>query len=80
MTGRYGIQYFSNFINSNMNPDDIRSICCRLRIDNTQLEKRGGDLFGANPLMDSIRVVTINLPRIRYLSKTKKEFSPICLS
>ncbi|MDR2628852.1 MAG: ribonucleoside triphosphate reductase [Puniceicoccales bacterium] len=74
MTGKYGIPYFSNFINSDMNPDDSRSMCCRLRIDNTQLEKRGGGLFGANPLTGSVGVVTINLPRIGYLSKTKEEF------
>lgn len=74
MTGKYGIPYFSNFINSDMNPDDARSMCCRLRIDNTQLEKRGGGLFGANPLTGSVGVVTINLPRIGYLSKSKEEF------
>ncbi|MDR1457439.1 MAG: ribonucleoside triphosphate reductase [Puniceicoccales bacterium] len=74
MTGKYGIPYFSNFINSDMNPDDTRSMCCRLRIDNTQLEKRGGGLFGANPLTGSVGVVTINLPRIGYLSKTREEF------
>ncbi|MDR1890784.1 MAG: ribonucleoside triphosphate reductase [Puniceicoccales bacterium] len=74
MTGKYGIPYFSNFINSDMNPDDSRSMCCRLRIDNTQLEKRGGGLFGANPLTGSVGVVTINLPRIGYLSKTREEF------
>ena len=74
MTGKYGIPYFSNFINSDMNPDDVRSMCCRLRIDNTKLEKRGGGLFGANPLTGSVGVVTINLPRIGYLSKTEEEF------
>jgi ribonucleoside-triphosphate reductase len=74
MTGKYGIPYFSNFINSDMKPEDTRSMCCRLRIDNTQLEKRGGGLFGANPLTGSIGVVTINLPRIAYLSKTEEEF------
>ncbi|MDR2603584.1 MAG: ribonucleoside triphosphate reductase [Puniceicoccales bacterium] len=74
MTGKYGIPYFSNFINSDMNPDDSRSMCCRLRIDNTQLEKRGGGLFGANPLTGSVGVVTINLPRIGHLSKTREEF------
>jgi ribonucleoside-triphosphate reductase len=50
MTGKYGIPYFSNFINSDMKPEDTRSMCCRLRIDNKHLEKRGGGLFGANPL------------------------------
>ena len=74
MTGRYGIPYFSNFVNSDMSPDDARSMCCRLRLDNRELLKRGGGLFGANPLTGSIGVVTINLPRIGYLSKTKKEF------
>ena len=74
MTAKYGIPYFSNFINSDMNPEDARSMCCRLRLDNRELRKRGGGLFGANPLTGSIGVVTINLPRIGYLSKTKEEF------
>lgn len=74
MTAKYGIPYFSNFVNSDMNPDDARSMCCRLRLDNRELRKRGGGLFGANPLTGSIGVVTINLPRIGYLSKTKEEF------
>jgi len=68
MTARYGIPYFSNFINSDMKPEDSRSMCCRLRIDNTQLEKRGGGLFGAHPLTGSVGVVTINLPRLGYLA------------
>jgi ribonucleoside-triphosphate reductase len=74
MTGKYGIPYFSNFINSDMNPEDTRSMCCRLRIDNTKLGKRGGGLFGANPLTGSVGVVTINLPRIGFLAKSKTEF------
>lgn len=74
MTAKYGVPYFANFINSDMNPDDARSMCCRLRLDNRELYKRGGGLFGAYPLTGSIGVVTINLPRIGYLSKTKKEF------
>lgn len=74
MTAKYGIPYFSNFINSDMSPEDARSMCCRLRLDNRELKKRGGGLFGANPLTGSIGVVTINLPRIGYLSKTKEEF------
>ncbi len=74
VTGKYGLPYFSNFINSDMNPDDARSMCCRLRIDNRQLEKRGGGLFGANPLTGSIGVVTINLPRLGHDCKTKKDF------
>lgn len=74
MTAKYGIPYFSNFINSDMNRDDARSMCCRLRLDNRELRKRGGGLFGANPLTGSMGVVTINLARIGYLSKTKEEF------
>ncbi len=74
MTGKYGIPYFSNFVNSDMSPDDARSMCCRLRLDNRELKKRGGGLFGANPLTGSIGVVTLNLPRIGYLSGTEKEF------
>jgi len=63
MTGRYGIPYFSNFINSDLDPSDARSMCCRLRIDNTKLEHRGGGLFGSHPLTGSVGVVTLNLPR-----------------
>jgi ribonucleoside-triphosphate reductase len=74
MTGKYGIPYFSNFVNSDMSPDDARSMCCRLRLDNRELLKRGGGLFGANPLTGSIGVVTINLPRIGYLSENEEEF------
>lgn len=74
MTAKYGIPYFSNFINSDMNRDDARSMCCRLRLDNRELRKRGGGLFGANPLTGSLGVVTINLARIGYLAKDKAEF------
>ena len=74
MTAKYGVPYFSNFINSDMNPEDARSMCCRLRIDNRELEKRGGGLFGSNPLTGSIGVVTINMPRIGYLAKTQEAF------
>ncbi len=74
MTAKYGVPYFSNFVNSDMNPEDARSMCCRLRIDNRQLEKRGGGLFGSNPLTGSIGVVTINMPRIGYLSSSEDEF------
>ncbi len=74
MTGKYGIPYFSNFINSDMSPEDARSMCCRLRLDNRELMKRGGGLFGANPLTGSIGVVTINLPRIGFLSSSETEF------
>jgi ribonucleoside-triphosphate reductase len=74
MTAKYGIPYFSNFINSDMSPDDARSMCCRLRLDNRELRRRGGGLFGANPLTGSIGVVTINLPRIGYLADSEADF------
>ena len=74
MTAKSGVPYFSNFVNSDMNRDDARSMCCRLRLDNRELRKRGGGLFGANPLTGSLGVVTINLSRIGYLAKTKEEF------
>ena len=74
MTAKYGIPYFSNFVNSDMKPEDARSMCCRLRIDNRELTKRGGSLFGSNPLTGSIGVVTINMPRIGFLSKDEDEF------
>ena len=77
MTAKYGIPYFSNFINSDMNPEDARSMCCRLRIDNRELQYRGGGLFGSNPLTGSVGVVTINLPRIGYLAKSEAEFFQI---
>ncbi|MBO6181540.1 ribonucleoside triphosphate reductase, partial [bacterium] len=74
MSAKYGTPYFSNFVNSDMNPEDARSMCCRLRIDNRQLEYRGGGLFGSNPLTGSIGVVTINLPKIAYQTNSKDEF------
>ena len=74
MSAKYGIPYFSNFVNSDMNPEDARSMCCRLRIDNRQLEYRGGGLFGSNPLTGSIGVVTMNLPKIGYQTNSKEEF------
>jgi ribonucleoside-triphosphate reductase len=74
VTAKYGIPYFSNFINSDMRPEDVRSMCCRLRLNNRELQKRGGGLFGANPLTGSIGVVTINMPRLGYLSKSEDEF------
>lgn len=74
MSAKYGIPYFSNFINSDMNPEDARSMCCRLRIDNRELDYRGGGLFGSNPLTGSVGVVTMNLPRIAFLSKNKDDF------
>ena len=73
-TAKYGVNYFSNFIHSDMSPDDARSMCCRLRLDNRELYKRGGGLFGSSPKTGSIGVVTINLPRIGYNSKTKTDF------
>lgn len=74
ITAKYGIPYFSNFVNSDMKPEDSRSMCCRLRLDTKVLEKRGGGLFGANPLTGSIGVVTINLPRLGYVAKNEEEF------
>ncbi len=74
MTAKYGIPNFSNFINSDLNPEDARSMCCRLRIDNRELEYRGGGLFGSNPLTGSIGVVTLNLPQIAYQVKDKNAF------
>lgn len=74
MTAKYGTPYFSNFVNSDLSPGDSRSMCCRLRLDNRELKKRGGGLFGANPMTGSIGVVTINLPRLGYLSSDRSEF------
>ncbi|MGB9767610.1 MULTISPECIES: ribonucleoside triphosphate reductase [Dictyoglomus] len=93
MTAKYGTPYFSNFVNSDMDPSDVRSMCCRLRLDNSlvrqralsftlnnntknvdELKHRGGGLFGANPLTGSVGVVTINMPRLGYLSKSEEEF------
>jgi anaerobic ribonucleoside-triphosphate reductase len=74
MTGKYGTPYFSNFVNSDMKPEDAWSMCCRLRLDMRELLRRGGGLFGAYPLTGSIGVVTINLPRIGYLSKNTDDF------
>jgi len=74
VTAKYGVPYFSNFINSDIKPEDVRSMCCRLRIDNRELRKRGGGFFGANPLTGSIGVVTMNLPRIGYLAKDEDDF------
>ncbi len=71
ITAKYGIPYFSNFINSDMKPEDTRSMCCRLRLDLEVLDRRGGGLFGANSLTGSIGVVTINMPRIGYIAKQK---------
>ncbi len=74
MTAKYGIPYFANFINSDMNPDDARSMCCRLRLDKRELLKRGGGLFGADPHTGSIGVVTINLPRLGHVAQDESEF------
>ena len=74
LSAKYGVPYFANFINSDMNPEDVRSMCCRLRIDERELKRRGGGLFGSYPLTGSIGVVTINTPRIGYLSKDEDEF------
>jgi ribonucleoside-triphosphate reductase len=74
ISAKYGIPYFSNFVSSDMKPDDVRSMCCRLRLDKRELQKRGGGLFGANPLTGSVGVVTINLPRLGYESKSEAEF------
>jgi len=74
VAAKYGAPYFSNFVNSDMKPEDVRSMCCRLRIDNRELRKRGGGFFGANPLTGSIGVVTLNLPRLGYLAKDEDEF------
>jgi ribonucleoside-triphosphate reductase len=73
-TAKYGVNYFANYVNSEMKPEDIRAMCCRLLLDKRELYNRGGGLFGAGALTGSIGVVTINLPRIGYLSKTKNEF------
>lgn len=74
VTAKYGIPYFSNFVNSDLSPDDARSMCCRLRLDTRHLQKRGGGLFGANPLTGSIGVVTINMAAIGYRAETEDAF------
>ncbi len=74
MTRKFGTPYFANFLNSDLSPEDIRSMCCRLRLDNRELRRRGGGLFGANPLTGSINVVTLNMARIGYLANSVEEF------
>lgn len=74
ITCKYGIPYFSNYVNSDLSPEDALSMCCRLRLDTKELRKRGGGLFGSNPLTGSIGVVTLNLPRLAYISKSESEF------
>ncbi len=74
ITCKYGIPYFANYVNSDLSPEDAVSMCCRLRLDVSELRKRGGGLFGSNPLTGSIGVFTINLPRIGYLARNKEDF------
>ncbi len=74
ITSKYGIPYFSNYVNSDLSPEDALSMCCRLRLNTSELRKRGGGLFGSNPLTGSIGVVTVNLPRIAYLAKNENQF------
>ena len=74
MTSKYGTPYFSNYINSDMEPSDVRSMCCRLRLDLRELRKKSGGFFGSGESTGSVGVVTINLPRIAYLSETKEDF------
>lgn len=73
-TAKYGLPYFANFMNSDMKPEEVRSMCCRLRLNLKELEKRGGGYFGSNPLTGSIGVATINLPRLGYLAKNEDDF------
>lgn len=74
MAAKYGVPYFANYVNSDLNPEDAVSMCCRLRLDVRELRKRGGGLFGSNPLTGSIGVVTLNLPRLGYLSRNEHDF------
>ncbi len=74
MTGKFGTPYFQNFINSDLNPEDVRSMCCRLQLDKRELRKRGGGLFGSDEFTGSLGVVTINLPRIGYLANSEADF------
>ena len=74
ITAKYGTPYFSNYINSDINPEDTTSMCCRLRIDKSKLERRGGGLFGSDALTGSVGVVTLNMPRIGYLAKDEADF------
>lgn len=74
MTAQYGTPNFQNFVNSDLNPSDVRSMCCRLQLDKRELRRRGGGLFGADEFTGSLGVVTINLPQIAYLSKTESQF------
>ena len=74
MTAKYGTPYFANFVQSDLSPEDVRSMCCRLRLDNRELRRRGGGLFGANPLTGSLGVVTLNLPRLAWRTRNRQQF------
>jgi len=74
LSAKFGTPYFSNFINSDLSPEDVRSMCCRLRLDNRELKRRGGGFFGASPMTGSIGTVTINLPKIGFLSANEEDF------
>ncbi len=74
LTMKFGVPYFANFVNSDLSPEDARSMCCRLRLDQRELRKRGGGLFGSNPLTGSIGVVTVNMPRIGYRASDETDF------
>jgi ribonucleoside-triphosphate reductase (formate) len=74
MTCKYGIPYFSNYVSSDLSPEDALSMCCRLRLDTSELRKRGGGLFGSNPLTGSVGVVTLNLPRLAYLAIDEADY------
>lgn len=74
ITCKYGIPYFANYVNSDLSPEDAVSMCCRLRLDKRELRKRGGGLFGSNPMTGSIGVYTVNLPRLGYLATDKNDF------
>jgi len=74
MTAKFGTPYFQNFINSDLNPEDVRSMCCRLQLDKRELRKRGGGLFGSDEFTGSLGVVTVNLPRIGYLAASEADF------
>ncbi len=79
VTAKYGIPYFANYVNSHLRPEDAMSMCCRLRLETKELKHRGGGLFGSNPLTGSIGVVTINLPRMGYLSRNEEEYFELLL-
>ena len=75
MTAKYGTPYFSNYINSDMEPSDVRSMCCRLRLDLRELRRKSGGYFGSGESTGSIGVVTLNMPRLAYLSKDEADFT-----